>query len=170
MKKMEKPNFNQQSGVALIEVLVTMVIVAIGLLALMTLQVHTMSTSQGASERYRAALLAQDLGERIRANASTDAQVALYAIDWGGAPACGGLCQIDLDEWLYNIYDANPVVPEDRRNMLPNGEGRVEILPDAANPQSANIEIRWRDKTDDNIADDEGCGAGFRCYSLTIPL
>jgi type IV pilus assembly protein PilV len=61
-------NFRHQSGVSLVEVLVTVVVIAIGLLGIAAMQVLAKQTTYDASERSIAVQLANSLLERMRAN------------------------------------------------------------------------------------------------------
>jgi len=55
-------------GFSMIEILVALVILAIGLLGMATLMINSLQTSQSASWRSAATLAAYDLAERIRSN------------------------------------------------------------------------------------------------------
>ena len=55
-------------GVTLIEVLVAMVLLAIGLLGLAGLQLRGMQVNQGSAMRSMAAIMAEDLADRMRAD------------------------------------------------------------------------------------------------------
>ena len=94
-----------QSGFTLIEVLVTFLIVAIGLLGLGALQVNTMNNSFETYQRALVANIVEDMAARIRMN--TNAAVAgEYFVDMSsvGASGCGGLgSQRDLCEWQAQI-------------------------------------------------------------------
>lgn len=57
-----------QKGVSMIEVLVTTVVFAVGLLGVASLQVYGLKMNTNADIRTRATLLAGDIVERIRAN------------------------------------------------------------------------------------------------------
>ncbi|MEC8056440.1 MAG: type IV pilus modification protein PilV [Pseudomonadota bacterium] len=59
---------NFQTGVGLIEVLVALLLLAIGVLGFSVLQVRAVDASQEASDRSVAMNLARDLAERIRIN------------------------------------------------------------------------------------------------------
>ncbi|MGD2007553.1 MAG: type IV pilus modification protein PilV [Cellvibrionales bacterium] len=66
-----------QTGFTLIEVLVTLLIIAIGLLGLGALQVNTMNDQFEANQRAYATSLVDDMASRIRAN-NTDAVAGAY--------------------------------------------------------------------------------------------
>ena len=95
-----------QSGFTLIEVLVTFLIVAIGLLGLGALQVNTMNNSFETYQRALVASIVEDMAARIRINASA-AVAGEYFVDMSnfeGSEACGGLgSQRDLCEWQVQI-------------------------------------------------------------------
>ena len=59
---------SDQTGFTLIEVLVTLLIIAIGLLGLGALQVNTMNDQFEANQRAYATSLVDDMASRIRAN------------------------------------------------------------------------------------------------------
>ena len=57
-----------QRGTTLIEIMVAIVVMAIGLLGLASLQVNALKHQKTASQRSEAVQAAYDLGERMRAN------------------------------------------------------------------------------------------------------
>ncbi|HXF46175.1 MAG TPA: type IV pilus modification protein PilV [Burkholderiaceae bacterium] len=123
-----------QHGVTLIEVLVTMVIVAIGLLGLAGMQVRGLSIQKDAHGRALATQLALDLADRMRSNVA-----AVTAGDYNfttayptgsytppTAPDCeANVCtpqqqaQYDLDRWFARV----------RGGALPGGWARIAQVP-----------------------------------------
>lgn len=84
---------NKQQGFTLIEVLIAVVILAVGLLGMASLSLSSLQSSQGAALRSQASSLAGDLGERLRANrtfAISNGTDYLLAIDTAATskPAC----------------------------------------------------------------------------------
>ncbi|MCB1919532.1 MAG: type IV pilus modification protein PilV [Candidatus Competibacteraceae bacterium] len=77
----------KQTGFTLIEILVTVVVLAIGLLGLAGLQATALRFNSSASQRSQATILAYDIMERIRAN-SLAARCGAY----GGTPEVGLDC------------------------------------------------------------------------------
>ena len=61
---------SKQNGVGLIEVLVALVLLAIGVLGFSLLQLRAIDAAQEATERTMAMSLARDLAERMRINLS----------------------------------------------------------------------------------------------------
>jgi type IV pilus assembly protein PilV len=121
-------------GVTLIEVLVTMVIVAIGLLGLAGLQVRGLSIQKDAHGRAIATQLALDLADRMRSNAPAvaagdyDFTVAYPTGTYAAplAPDCeSNACtpaqqaQYDLNRWFERL----------RGGALPGAWARIERVP-----------------------------------------
>lgn len=61
-------NFKRQAGATLIEIMVSILVMAIGLLGLASLQINAMKFQKTASQRSEATQAAYDLGERMRSN------------------------------------------------------------------------------------------------------
>ena len=59
---------SRHGGFTMLEVLISMVIIAFGLLGVAGLQAFALKNNQSASQRNAAVLLAQDLADRVRAN------------------------------------------------------------------------------------------------------
>lgn len=73
----ERPAKPAARGFSLVEVLVAIVVLAVGLLGLAGLQVHGMQINQGSAMRSQAAILAEDLADRMRGD-YTNAQGGSY--------------------------------------------------------------------------------------------
>lgn len=130
-----KPRFasrRRAGGVTLIEVLVTMVIVAVGLLGLAGMQVRGLSIQKDAHGRAIATQLALDIADRMRSNVGAVADyrfVTAYptgAYTAPGAPNCeAGVCtatqqaQFDVDRWFARV----------RGGALPGGWARIDAAP-----------------------------------------
>ncbi len=116
-----------ESGVSLIEVLVGLVIIAIGLLGLMGMQARALSLQKDSFDRNAAADLISQLGERMRANHlgfmdNRYASSFLPAASVGTGPSCvaattctaAELAQADLVNWHRSLRarlpDAGAVV------------------------------------------------------------
>ncbi len=61
-------NLKKQTGFTLIEVMVSLVVLAVGLLGLMAVQILALKNNTNADFRSRATILAYDMAERMRAN------------------------------------------------------------------------------------------------------
>jgi type IV pilus assembly protein PilV len=108
-----------EKGFTLVEVLVALVILAVGLLGMATLLTSSMQSSQGAYRRSQASTLAYDLVERMRFNrdraVSSDDYTLAANAGASTSPSCasGGctpaqLAQKDLFEWRAALGNALP--------------------------------------------------------------
>ena len=113
----------QQGGFTLIEVLIAVLILAVGLLGTAALSLSSLQASQGASLRSQASALAADLAERIRANRdyAIGSSNTNYEYDSQGttptnpscaasSSGCSGANQAlrDLFEWQQSLDAALP--------------------------------------------------------------
>ena len=135
-------------GVSLVEVLVSILLMAVGLLALVGSNVASIRYSKLAQYRATASLLATDIAERMRANRNGLAEYAVqlsFAVQ-ATEPAADTRCesyippipcdatrlaQYDLVQWRHVV-----------RNQLP--EGSVFITPRPVD-RAADVWIVWRD-------------------------
>lgn len=178
-----------QSGVALIEAMVAVVVLAFGVLGLLGVQLRTMVDNQNANHIATAARLTDGLFERVKSNPNADpalnpafnandplnaaqwAWLANYAVNWGATTVVGTNC------------DANFCTPAQRANWdinrwklavtqsLPNGEGRVLVSPD--NARQLIVIIGWRANEQGatplvinipGVAAPGQCGTTHACY------
>ncbi|MEF9942576.1 MAG: type IV pilus modification protein PilV [Burkholderiaceae bacterium] len=114
---------------SMIEVLVAIVILAIGLLGLAGLQLRAMATNQGALYRAQATLLADEIVERMRGNLNA-AQTYGLTID-AAAPTGSEVRDRDLADWRLRL-----------QNTLPDGVGAVTIN---TGTEQATVLIQWND-------------------------
>ena len=136
-----------QTGVALLEVLVTMVVMAVGLLSLLLLQMNSLNFAREAEQNFVAAALAQSMGERMRANAENAGTYATGNWDQLGG-GCAGVCALDVNTW-FNSIDTT----------FPNqGQGNITV-----NGNVVTIQIRWLERNADNAND-------FTSYNYQIPF
>ena len=186
-----------QRGATLIEILVTMLVVAIGLLGAAGLQLSATRYQQTAHIRSRAVLQAQFITEKIRANssavvnpappdaASTYLAPQAYAAATLAAlpadPGCGvaTACTItqaavkDMRDWRLSVQ------------ALPGGRGAifpVTIAGGATDRAARQIIVMWQEKQqnetgtaanpDPAAAVDSGCPAprlgGVRCFTVLV--
>lgn len=107
----------RMTGVALLEVLISVVLLAVGVLGLIAVQSRAIGASVDAEDRNRAALLANDAASRMWLTRSAT------------------LSQADLADWQARVAS-----PTD--GGLPAGVGT--ITPVAGLPGSADVTIVWR--------------------------
>jgi type IV pilus assembly protein PilV len=130
-------------GFTLIEVLVSVLVLAVGLLGLAGLQAASLKNNQSAYNRSQATQLAYDIADRMRANVSGKAAYTVILpssataktnclATTGCTPA--EMAENDLFEWNRSVS-----------NNLPSGIGMLAV--------SANIytiSINWDDDRDEN--------------------
>ncbi|THB66584.1 MAG: type IV pilus modification protein PilV [Gammaproteobacteria bacterium] len=126
----------KQCGFGLIEIMVTLVVLAVGLLGIATLQMRGYQTSQISLNRTVAVLKANDMADRIRANSAGAVAGAYNSIS--GYPlsytdctqtTCTAeqLAEFDRYEWNYNLS-----------LVLPSGQGTV-----VANGNMFTVTVMW---------------------------
>jgi type IV pilus assembly protein PilV len=129
----------KQSGFTLVEVLVALVILAIGLLGVAGMQTRSLGGNQGALYRSQAVLFANDIIERMRVNRFQSRVVPSdYTVAIGSAPA-GSLPQpalSDLQDWKAELA------------TLPAGDGSVTIstLDATSGTILAIVIVQWNEK------------------------
>lgn len=109
----------RQSGFTLIEVLIALLVLAIGLLGLAGLQTTGLHSNHSANLRTQATLLAYDLADRTRANRSgylggfyNNPSPADHHCAWDGSPPASctlkQLAEHDVFEWNAAVAQALP--------------------------------------------------------------
>lgn len=133
----------KESGFSMVEVLVALVVLAIGLLGIAALYLNSLQSGRTAIYRTQAITLAADLADRIRMNRTAQ---AAYNADFDDEPAPVGACvttggcsdadlaSTDLANWKAEVAE-----------QLPNGQGQVVVtLPAAAGePTTYVVTVQW---------------------------
>lgn len=138
----------RQRGFSMIEVLITLVIIATALLGTAGLQLYAMKMGKSGDFRTQAVFLTNDLFERMEANenasvlgayalALTDVSSAVNTVDCIGS-TCDAttLATWDIREWINAIADTG----------LPQAKCRVEALV-VGNPATYRVFIQWTDRS-----------------------
>jgi type IV pilus assembly protein PilV len=97
-----------QAGVGLIEVLVSVLILAIGLLGIAAMQATALRNSQGSFERTQVVIQSYSILDAMRANRNA-AIAGEYALGGGmicAVPASGTLAQADMQRWISSLKDS----------------------------------------------------------------
>ena len=143
---------NNKAGFTLIEVLIAMVILAIGLLGLAGLQATGLKNNQSAYYRSQATQMAYDIADRMRANVATannylttfmdPADATLQADCETVSATCtpADMAENDLFEWNTALTDT-----------LPSGTGSITLSGNVF-----TITVSWtesRDDDNDNASD-----------------
>jgi len=132
----------REQGFTLIEVLIAVLVLAIGLLGLAGLQASALRVNHDAQLRSQATLLAYDMADRMRtnrelalsaANPYDTAYVAAGCVQ-GFVPTGATIALQDLEEWRNQLAC-----------YLPRGEGEVirDLVDDVF-----TINVRWNERED----------------------
>ncbi len=165
---------HSQSGFTLLEVLVSVFVLSVGLLGIASLQLTSKRTNYEAVQRTNATMLAQELLERIRANASkltiyTQAGAgrtitltvddAITETDCTSADcSADSLAQYDLYEFseaLRGVTEVSDAGKSTGGLVSPT----VCITGPATVPGEVNVAIAWRGMTKLSNPDLDACGA-----------
>lgn len=95
---------SRQRGVGLIEVLIAVLVLAIGLLGIAALQATALRNGQSSFERSQAVIQTYAILDRMRANVA-EARIGTYDIPKTcTVPTAGTLAATDLHDWISNIH------------------------------------------------------------------
>ncbi|MDD2661844.1 MAG: type IV pilus modification protein PilV [Methylococcales bacterium] len=136
-------------GFTLIEILIAMLVLAIGLLGLAGLQATGLKNNQSAYNRSQATQLAYDLADRMRANV---AGVATYTAILPSAATAKANCLtttgcIAADMAENDLFEWNSAIS----NVLPSGSGTICLGAGCTPAAAANVfkvTITWDDDRD----------------------
>ena len=121
----------QQRGVSLIEVLVAMVILAVGVLGLVVLQGRIQVLQTESYQRAQALVILNDMSARLSLN-RINALEYVTAAPVGTGAACPGTsttrAEADLAEWCESLRGAAELSGTDRVGAMVGGRGCVENL------------------------------------------
>lgn len=127
----------KSKGVGLIEVLVTVLLLATSLLAIATLQTRSLQFNQSAYLRSQANILAYDIIDRMRVNRD---EVKNYSLGFGDdAPAGGTLADTDMSGWLTQVQT---VLPDSEAAIAcaDHTAGNIEVV-------KCTVSLRWTEKS-----------------------
>jgi len=115
----------KQSGFSLLEVLISVFILAVGLLGLASLQMTSLKNNHSAQYRTSATVIAYDIIDRMRLNKTADYTIALAA-----TPSGSTWKDKDLIAWKNQLT-----------SELPSGDGSVKIAGDIV-----TVVVQWDDR------------------------
>ena len=155
------------AGFTMLEVLITMVILAVGLLGLAGMQATGLKSNHQAYMRSQATLLAYDMGDRMRANmAGVDAgsynSLSGDVADPPTNPNCDAavctpaqMATHDYSNWNFALKD-----------KLPKGAGSVAVAGGIF-----TITVMWDDDKDGTGTDCAGTAAdNLKCFQVELQL
>lgn len=141
--------FGDQSGVSMIEVLITILVSVIGLFSAMQLQLTAVSNTHSSYFRSQAAVLTNGLVDQMRAN-PTGAIAGNYDISLSGsAPSGASVEATDLARWRADIVATMP--------------GATSSVACVTATRVCNLVVQWDDSRGLN-------GQGAEQFTLTLRL
>lgn len=150
---------HRQQGTTLVEVLVSVLLLAVAVIGFAALQVRALSTTNTAVYRAQAVGIAQELGEKVRANYS---QLAGYrGANWDALPAqdCQAIACTPAQLVSYDIRSSKILAAA----ALPNG--KVAARPCASVNALMCIYVSWNETTTANTGVANACGANSGSYA-----
>jgi len=149
-----------QQGASLLEVLITLVILAIGLLGLAGLQSRLQASEMEAYQRAQALVLLEDMASRI---ASNRANADSYVTGAGSPLGTGAVCststasrqEIDAGDWCRALQGASETQGTASVGAMIGGRGCVEV--DPGDPGVYRVTVAWQGLTP-LAAPAESCG------------
>ena len=163
-------------GVSMIEILVTLTIVAFGVLGLLGLQARTLSQQKDSADRKAAAEMVEQLAERMRANhlGFTAGEYDLDLKNTDATPGSVTVCATktactleevaarDLDQWVIEL-----------RRRIPGSA--AYLVWDAAFPNRLSVSVAWAEPQSKGEGVDPLCAdisgdipADYRCYRTLV--
>lgn len=157
-----------QSGTTLIEILVTLLIIALGLLGLAGLQVRLQTTEMESYQRAQALVLLDDMVNRLNANrrnSDSYVEAAKLAAPVGAGMSCptdiSTQLAVDVKEWCDALQGAGELSGTSRIGAMLGGRGCIESLGAGVNgDRSYRVTVAWQGIAP-LAAPVEACGQGL---------
>jgi type IV pilus assembly protein PilV len=149
------------AGFSLLEVLIALLILAIGLLGMASLMLHSMKSNQSSYQRTQASLLAYDMAERLRVNptiatgSGTNYVIASTANPGAAVSCASGVCTA-VQSSAVDVYEWSKAINDQQLNGTVTRTGNLYT-----------INVSWDTSF---TAADSGCGAGQCSFELKVNL
>jgi type IV pilus assembly protein PilV len=128
------------SGISLIEMLIALVIIAVGLLGVAGLQTYSLKNNTSAYQRSQVNALIYDIFDAMRTN-RTEALNGAYQIDFAASYSPGSTrSSRDIASWLDRVRDPT---------ILPAGDGRI-VCANQAGLMVCVVTVQWDDTRGQN--------------------
>lgn len=173
----------REFGLTLIEVLVAVLVIAIGLLGLAGLQFSALANNYLSYQTMQATALAESMVDRMRANVDGMDAYALVAGDTPPSPSrdCGSgdctpdeLASWDIAYWYAMVSDDGSTfsnIPPGPRGALPAGRASIACSDPVCTDESIRVVTIYWDPSRSG-ASTYGCDPDdpkdFRCFRLTF--
>ena len=152
---------SRNKGISMIEVLITMFVVAVALLGTASLQAHALKVNHGSQFRGQAVLLGMDILERIESN-NDGAVAGNYAATLPGntaAPACATLPCTAAQMATFDLVQV-----EQALRQLPEATATVTFA--GAGPYTYTVQINWTERASRKAAG--GGTPATEAFSYTV--
>ncbi len=148
-------NKQNQSGATLIEVAITVLILATSLLAMATLQTRSLQFNQSAFMRSQANIHAYDIMDRMRINRGIDSdnRLSAYSADYDDDPSGNTVATRDVSEWRGRL-----------EKDLPDGQGKIACVQAT---RICTISIKWKDSSLFNEEDEDQAAEAVSEFNFT---
>lgn len=131
---------SRERGSTLIEVMIALLVLAIGLLGFAGMQTQGILTGRQAYLHSTAAFLAEDIIERIRANGTQSAAYSMLLTDQGTNNHCDTANCTDVQMVRWDQFRWQSRVA----SSLPNGQGQISTVQGSNAYVTATITINYR--------------------------
>jgi type IV pilus assembly protein PilV len=135
-------NAYRETGVTLIEVLVAMIVTVIGLLGMVAVQMRAYANEAESYQRAQAAVLLEDIANRIRANRKNAANYVATDIGVGESQSCEGAASLaakDLCEWANLLRGAAEAAGGNNVGAMTSGRACIS----SPSPNVFSVTIAW---------------------------
>ncbi len=139
--KISTSTLHGQDGISLIEVLVTVFILAVGLLGLVGLQTRLQTSEMESYQRAQALVLLNDLGSRI--NNNRNSAIDYVGMDCANQPTGSSRSETDIREWCTALQGAAEKISESQVGAMVGGQGCVEQLGAIENKEYL-VTVAWQ--------------------------
>ena len=176
------PRARRQRGIALIESLIAMVVMALGILGIVGVQMRALTDTQAGVRRAQAIRLIEDLGERLQSNPDALNNLSAYATSPASAPDCAAapctpaqIATFDAWQWHRNVAAALPAgtatvfIPQGGARQLGVMVGWSENRFNARGTAGTDAQIKAMNAPlsvvgKDAAGDDVNCQDGQSCH------
>lgn len=149
LRRIHQRGARAERGIALLESLVAILIVALGIFGILGVQLRTLTDTQTAVRRAQAIRLIENLSERLRVNPNALTELDAYVSAFDSVPAPGDCESMVCSQSLLIAYDLG-VWKQDVQDTLPLGQANIFLAPAesmgvSGNRRQLGVMIGWRE-------------------------
>lgn len=162
---------DSQRGATLLEALVSILVLAVGVLGLLGVQLGTLAETQSSVRRAQTVRLIEDLAERVKSNPGGFQQLSAFTSDWSAKPSgsdCGTASCTPIQLAAWDVQEWRSAV----QAVLPNAQAKVFLSPeedaDPGNRRQLGVMVGWRLNERKNDAADAEFKSPFEVTAGTV--